>query len=249
MWRLFFNWLFPFHCVLCRESLTHEDIPYLCRKHFCSLPLNNGPRCLRCQLPFASNEKEICLDCSQGDWKLKKVVTLYRYEEPFSQTITQFKYDKKRFLICMFEALFKEHVLKIKEECESFDLVVPVPLTLLKEKERGFNQSKLLAASLSRLFQKESCSNALKRIDRIQGVSQARLKGGERRENLKNLFSAGRGATKLQGKRILLVDDVVTTGSTANECAKVLLEIGAAQVVLFALARTPLEAQLRRFSE
>lgn len=248
MWRLLLNALFPSHCVLCRDPLTQEDVPYLCQSHVRGLPLNQGPRCPRCQLPFASNEEKNCLDCGEGDWKLKKVVTLYRYEEPFSQTITQFKYDKKRFLIRTFQALFKEHVLNIKEECESFDLVVPVPLTLLKEKERGFNQSKLLAASLARLFQKESCSNALKRIDRVQGVSQARLKGEERRENLKNLFSAGRGASRLKGKRILLVDDVVTTGSTANECAKVLFEIGATQVVLFALARTPLEAQLRRFS-
>lgn len=248
MWRLLLNALFPSHCVLCRDPLTQEDLPYLCQSHVRSLPLNQGPRCPRCQLPFASNEEKNCLDCGEGDWKLKKVVTLYRYEEPFSQMITLFKYDKKRFLIRTFEALFKEHVLKIKEECGSFDLVLSVPLTLVKEKERGFNQSKLLAVSLAQLFQKDCTPKALKRADRAQGLSQARLKGNARRENLKNLFSPGSDASAIKGKKVLLVDDVATTGSTANECAKVLLEIGATQVVLFALARTPLASQLRRFS-
>jgi len=243
MFEKILSWLFPDHCVICRESLDLRDVPYLCQNHFSLLPLNVGPRCPCCQLPFALSEKENCPDCSQIDWEFKKVVSLFLYEEPLSQILTQFKYDKRRFLIRTFEALLDQHLIQIKKECEKLDLILPVPLAPVKEKERGFNQSGLFAEILAKRVGLPFLSQVLQRQSGLKQASkaQAKLTRKERIKNLENQFVLGRQAQHVLNKRVLLVDDVLTTGSTANECAKVLKDKGAEEVVVFVLARTQIK--------
>jgi ComF family protein len=113
------------------------------------------------------------------------------------------------------------------------DILVPVPLHNARLRSRGFNQSLILAEKLSKSISVPSKKQALKRVRKT--IPQSTLSGTERRKNLSGAFTADK--TQVFGKSIMLVDDVMTTGSTAQECSRALLEAGAKKVVLAVLAR------------
>jgi ComF family protein len=113
-----------------------------------------------------------------------------------------------------------------------YDLIVPVPLHRHRLKERGFNQSLLLARSIAGNFDMPVDFESLRRI-RETGP-QVNLGGAERADNVKGAFAAG---DSVKGKKVLLIDDVLTTGSTVRECAKTLLGKGALEVAVYTAAR------------
>ena len=116
----------------------------------------------------------------------------------------------------------------------SFDVIVPMPLHWFKRWQRGFNQSELLAREIGQKWN-VPVRSVVRRKKATH--SQAGLTNAKRRANVSGAFKTARGRS-LAGMRVLLVDDVVTTGATASACARVLKRAGAAQVVLLALART-----------
>jgi ComF family protein len=125
------------------------------------------------------------------------------------------------------------HLLRSLPRDEVFDYIVPVPLHWRRKWSRGFNQSELLARALSRSTG-IPVSSALRRL--IAGAAQAGLSNTARRKNVNQAFRCKAGEA-LRGKRILLLDDVMTTGSTAASCALALKGAGAARVALLTLAR------------
>ncbi|GAF80876.1 unnamed protein product [marine sediment metagenome] len=120
-------------------------------------------------------------------------------------------------------------------DMENIDLILPVPLHSVKKRQRQFNQARLLAKSLSRAFSKELKDNLLIKIK--PGPAQVNLSRTERLKNVRGAFKV-KHRLPLKDKNLLLVDDVVTTASTANECAKMLLEAGTSKVDVFSLARS-----------
>jgi len=133
---------------------------------------------------------------------------------------------------------------------EVFDLIAPVPLHWTRRLSRGYNQAALLARRVARARAVALAPGLL--VKRRRTLDQARLDAEARRRNLRGSFSIGRGwrrrgrrgsggATRpLEGLRVLLVDDVLTTGATAEACARTLKRAGAARVIVLAVARTPL---------
>lgn len=117
---------------------------------------------------------------------------------------------------------------------DKWDLIVPVPLHPVKEREREFNQAGRLGRMLSRETGIPMNATLVRRVKYTQ--TQTRLSRAARTENLQGAFAARKGA-RLQGERIVLVDDVLTTGATAGECAKVLKRMGARAVCVWTLAR------------
>ena len=116
----------------------------------------------------------------------------------------------------------------------NYDLIIPVPLHWIKEYSRGFNQAELIGRKISDKFNIPLSKTSLKRIRATP--SQIGLSLKERTNNVKGAFSA-RSSQELSGKRILLVDDVMTTGATVNECSRILLQAGAREVFVYTLAR------------
>jgi len=116
---------------------------------------------------------------------------------------------------------------------DEFDALVAVPLHIKRLREREFNQSALLCHHLSRKFNKPLLHNALTK--NRETFLQTSLSGEERRRNLKGAFSASRD---IGGMRLLLVDDVITTGATVNECSATLKRAGAKEIIVTALARS-----------
>jgi len=117
---------------------------------------------------------------------------------------------------------------------DEIDFVVPVPLHPVKLRERQFNQSEVLAAYLAKKLNKKIVKDRLKRIKYT--MPQTELKREQRLKNVNGAFRAKRDSN-FEDKTILLVDDVLTTGATLNECAKALKDAGAKRVIAFALAR------------
>lgn len=205
--------LFPPHCFICRAPLRSQDIPYLCSQHRSSLRV----------------------EVSQPN---ENVTSLLRYENDAAQLIQSFKYEKKRFLIRTFRALLEKEREHLKSRIQA-DAIVAVPLTPEKEKERGFNQAWLLAQAVAEIFGFPAVKDVLGR--KRDGVSaQATLSRAERLKNIRGNFAAGKNASAAAAKRILLVDDVITTGATSCECRRVLQSLGAAHISTFTLAATPL---------
>ena len=124
---------------------------------------------------------------------------------------------------------------RVKKQIDLSDLIlIPAPLHRIKFNQRGYNQSELIAAGLAKYLNAESANDCLFKIKSTK--DQASLKEGKRLENLKNSFLCIK-PWLITGKRVLLIDDVYTTGTTMNECAKVLKEAGAREIVGLAIAR------------
>jgi len=178
-------------------------------------PLDETGRCALCRLGLQGFDAVYSYGSYEGT--LRELVHLFKYSgvRPLSRTFGRF----------LAQALPRE---------TSFDVIVPMPLHWFKKWQRGFNQSDLLAREIGKKW-----GVPVRTVVRRQKATrpQAGLTNAKRRANMSGAFKIPRGRS-LAGMRVLLVDDVVTTGATASACARVLKRAGAAHVALLALART-----------
>lgn len=239
MFASLLNMLFPLHCFLCRRALDSKEIPYLCSAHNSQLVPIKENYCPRCSLPKLSERSDNCPDCSNFDWAFEWTRSLFLYQEPLSEIITAFKYHKKRFLFQTVQTLFNPFIETERRGTLGFQLVSAVPLHPEREKERGFNQSGLIAEFLSKKLDVPFEKKILKRVRHQNKSSQVGLSRAERLSQIKGEIKAGSKARWVQGKKVLLIDDVFTTGATAQECSRVLKSLGASKVMVLTLARTP----------
>ncbi|PIZ00393.1 hypothetical protein COY62_02795 [bacterium (Candidatus Howlettbacteria) CG_4_10_14_0_8_um_filter_40_9] len=211
---------FPKVCVGCGKIDT-----FLCPKCHSKIVRIKSPLCLGCGR--LSEKGRYCPRCKLKT-KLNGVVIAAHYEEgPLKEAIHTYKYefvyDLKNVL-----ATFLADALKREGFNEKYILTY-VPLHPKKENWRGFNQSKLLAEEVSNITGLELMENILKR--KKNNPRQIELKRRKRFENVKDIFSVNEEIVdKISGKKIILADDIITTGATLGECAKVLKENGARQV-------------------
>jgi len=239
MFQSLLNMLFPLHCFLCRRALDSKEIPYLCSAHHSQLVPIKENYCPRCSLPKLSVRSENCPDCSNFVWAFESTRSLFLYKEPLSEIITAFKYHKKRFLFQTVQALLNPFIDSERCGTLGFQLVSAVPLHPEREKERGFNQSGLIAEYLSKKLNVPFEKKILKRVRHKSISSQVGLSRAERLSQIKGEIKPGSKAKLLQGKKVLLIDDVFTTGATVQECSRVLKSLGASKVMVLTLARTP----------
>ena len=179
---------------------------------------------------FPLDETGRCALCRLGLRGFDAVYSYGSYEGTLRQLVHLFKYGGVRPLAGTFGRLMAQALPRET----SFDVIVPMPLHWFKQWQRGFNQSNDLAREIGRKWNVPVRSV----IHRKKATRpQAGLTNAKRRENMQGAFRMMRGKP-LAGMRVLLIDDVVTTGATASACARVLKRAGAAHVALLALART-----------
>lgn len=214
------------------EPVIALALPALCL--FCDKPL--PPRrkiiCSDCfdQIPTLPNEYREVLKSEIINPYFDELLVVYQFSEWFQKLIHFLKYQRYTTL-----AEYLAADLARSLENRTYDLICCVPLHPVKEKERGYNQSALLASHVARLQQWPFHPALLKRTKNT--VSQTTLHKEERQANVADAFSC---TEQLAGKNILLIDDVITTGSTLNACARVLKKCGANIVDAAALA-TPMD--------
>lgn len=234
-WRSLIRILYPANCVLCRTPLTIDEI-HLCIRCIKKIEPLKAPTCLKCARPLApyGNHRSTCSQCRSERPYYDRGFALVPYQEPVKNIFHQIKFQKKLWLIKIFSGLFERLP---SSEMRNYEMIIPVPLDSRRQRERGFNQALIIAQMLNRL----SLKNAppIKKVisKKKKTLPQSQLRREERLSNLENAFSL-RQKGIVQGKQILLVDDIFTTGATINECARILKEDGAERVDFFTIARS-----------
>ncbi|MFM8551718.1 MAG: double zinc ribbon domain-containing protein [Nitrospiraceae bacterium] len=228
--------LLPVECAGCGTALADDPVPFFCRSCWNSIVPLDGPACPRCGRPFASpvaltfSPNHLCGHCRKRCPAYTKAWSIYPYAPPLQDALRLFKYHSKVALADALGDLWQASAVP-----QGLDLMMPVPIHPSRLREREYNQSLLLADRLNRTLRLPLSFDNLIRLRPT--VPQTDLNRSARLKNLRRVFSVRRPDAILE-KRILLVDDVFTTGTTVNECAKALRKAGAADIYVCTLART-----------
>lgn len=227
----------PSDCTACGQPLTDDPTPFFCRQCWALIRPLQGPSCPRCHRPFASSFATVfsptheCHDCRSRKPHYTHVWAAYAYCPPLQNAIALFKYRGKVALADSLAALL---VRALPQRLDT-DLLIPVPLHPNRLRSREFNQSLLLADRVGAILRRPVSYRNLVRI--VDTDAQTTLPRSARLHNLRKAFAL-RIPQDVSGKRILLIDDVFTTGTTVNECARILRASGAQDVEVLALARS-----------
>ena len=231
---------FPIFCKACGATLATDDNGFFCPRCWELSPRVRRPFCTRCGRPHAgavglgTRSNFPCARCRDTPLPhVRQMLAPALYDEAVRHAILLLKFAERERLAAPLAELM---VAFAQEELvlESYDWVVPVPLYPVRERERGYNQAALLASAVAEACPRARLIHALRRT--VPTHTQSLLTGTPRRRNVKGAFSAVNAPATSNGKSVLLVDDVVTTGSTVNECAGTLLRAGAASVDVLAIA-------------
>src|SRR5438309_4444267 len=225
--------LYPPICTLCGGKTRAGE--YLCEQCEAKAMRIVAPFCQQCSEPFEGAIATVftCANCAHRTIYFDAAVAAYRGRGIVRQMIHEFKYGRKIHLRHLV-ARWLHAALDDERLCgRRFDVIVSVPLHPARQRERGFNQASLLAELLSEQTSIR-CRPLLKRIRYT--TTQTALDRSERMENLHNAFRLRKNAD-VRGLCVLLIDDVLTTGSTLSECARVLKRAGAISVHAATAAR------------
>jgi ComF family protein len=209
-------------CLLCGAA-SEDDI--LCRACAAELPRLQAPGCPRCALPTAHGET--CGRCLSAAPHFDATLAAFRYAFPLDKLIQSFKYGHRLAL----GAYFGRQLATLAGSLAA-DLIIPLPLHPGRLRQRGFNQALVLARPVGRAYRLPIDATSCRRTR--DTPAQAELAWRERVKNMRNAFHC---TADLTGKRVVLVDDVMTTGASLDECARTLKLHGAAQVTALVLAR------------
>lgn len=208
--------LFPSKCVICKCHIDQSFMLEICQSCYS-------------KLPFLSSVESNILKHS-GIF-INETYSPCHYFGVVQHSIKQFKFQSKPSLFRFWGKIAANHLKKMTNP-KDFDIIIYVPLHEKRLFERGYNQSKLLATEISKELKRPLCDKAIKRVKHTN--PQSTLTKKQRETNLLDAFIAI--PEKVRGKKILLVDDVMTTGSTLEECSKNLKVSGAKSVTAIVLA-------------
>ena len=211
-------------CVLC-GSMSHDGL--WCNPCDAALPYLNAPHCPVCALPTPSGE--VCGHCLTHPPLFGSTTAIFGYAFPLDKLIQGMKYGEQ---LALAHAFAKKMLQRI-DKSNFPDYVIAMPLHPAKLRERGFNQSLLLAATVARELKLKLLPNACQRVR--DTPPQSALPWKERKKNVRNAFSCDRD---LAGKRVALVDDVLTTGASLNALAEAVSKKGAIEISAWVVART-----------
>lgn len=223
---------FPPRCLLCNQPTARQHICPACRP---AIHRITPPFCHRCGIPHLSTvpENHRCGLCLKDHWHFDSARSLVLYQSPFAELITSFKFAGNLSVLPLFSELF-QHGVSADPPYRHTTIITPVPLSRQRLRQRGFNQSLELIRAF---FPKAGPRIRPQLLVRTRHTAPQTTKSGNaRRASLKGAFALGRNQN-VKGEKVLLVDDVLTTGTTVNECASVLRKAGASEIHVLTLAR------------
>lgn len=229
------GFIYPEACQICGAARATSDECFLCAACRASARFIELPFCERCGLPFqgAITNSFECANCRAQDLFYSKARSAILAKDQMLEVIHRYKYQRALW----FEPFLAGLLIRQAEPelaKENWTNIVPVPLHPTKQREREFNQAERLARHLSRATGIPLQTGLLRRV--VPTRTQTLLSREERQANVRRAFIVRPGA-RLAGARIVLVDDVFTTGSTTNACARVLKSAGAGEVCVWTVAR------------
>jgi ComF family protein len=231
------RFVLPVHCSICDSLLTDDPTPHFCAGCWSTIALMPAGRCSRCDRPFLSaiataySPNHVCHTCVNRPPSYTRAWTLYPYTTPLRDAICLFKYRGKVSLASPLASLMVERLPLL----DRVSVIMPVPLHSDRLRQREFNQSLLLADQIGRVLGIPVSYTNLIRTTSSQ--AQTSLSRKSRLRNLRGAFTV-RYPHEIRKQRVLLIDDVFTTGTTVNECAKSLRKAGSSDVLVLTLGRT-----------
>ena len=229
--------LYPQRCSSCATIIEEEE--GFCSHCFAHIQPITPPFCSCCGIPFATQEgpDHLCGQCLRepSPFRQARAWAYYQYGagdvQPLSTAIQKFKYNRD---LSIGKALAQLAAAFYPFTSEQYDVIIPVPLHLERLRWRGFNQALLLSKAIGGVHNVAVNPFLLERIRPT--VPQTQLTGKERRTNVQGAFIIS-SPDQVRDKRVVLVDDVYTSGATVSECAQTLTQAGAHLVDVFTLAR------------
>lgn len=218
--------LYPRHCPGCDEILYQKDwstgFCEICNEQMIRI---KEPTCLKCGKPVKKEQYEYCYDCKRKEHSFLQNQSVYLYRGPMKKAMYRLKYSNRRCYAATFaKDAYERYGSWIKEK--GIQAIVPIPMYKSKEKTRGYNQATVLAKELGKLTKLPVCEHLVVRVR--NSTPQKELNDKERKNNLKNAFKIRKSDVKL--KKILLIDDIYTTGSTMDAVSRTLTEGGIEKV-------------------
>ena len=228
--------VYPPHCVRCGRPLDDSSRPWCCGACLQDLPTLSGPTCLRCGTnvgPHADTARG-CVRCRKRVLHFGHVYGFGPYRDALRDVVLQAKSPRQAPLAALLGQLLAERLAPQADQAR-WGLIVPVPRHWSTQLWSAYNHAAVLANHVAARLQIPFSERTLVQTRRV--APQVGLRESRRFENVKDAFVA-RPGRRLAGAHVLLVDDVLTTGATASECARELLGAGAAQVSVAVVART-----------
>ena len=187
--------------------------------------------CKKCEIKIEENQ--IKLISQYKNKYFDECIHMYKYEGIIREKIIEYKFQDNAYLYKTFSKI----ILKNKKVCgilKKYDIIIPVPIHRKRKNKRGYNQTELIANFIGKQLNIKTCNDVLFKSKNI--ISQSELNKIDRRNNVKGAFII-KNEGKVNNKKILLFDDVYTTGNTVNECSKILKEARASRVGVLTIAK------------
>ena len=224
--------IYPRRCPICQQIVLPKGA-LVCGECYAELKLVEEPRCMKCGKPIGQEEREYCYDCQKRQFHYEYGYGMWIYDKKMQHSIAAFKYKNKReycdFYVSELVRHYKEKILRME-----VDVLVPVPIHTKKLRKRGYNQAALLAEGVGKQLGIPVESELLLRTKNT--LPQKALDDRERFRNLLEAFQINNQLNfDYMDKKVLLIDDIYTTGSTNEVCTNVLLGAGVERVYYISL--------------
>jgi ComF family protein len=229
------GFFYPENCRICETERATAKNGFVCPQCWQQVRFIRRPFCDRCGLPFEGDITSVfeCSNCREMEFHFSSARSAVVAKTIVLEIIHRFKYHRELW----FEPFLADLLLRAalpELRGQHWDFISPVPLHSVKEREREFNQAELLARHLSAGTNIPLNNRLLRRVSPT--MTQTRLTRQQRAENMRGAFAV-RDGVKLNGEKIILLDDVFTTGATTSACAKALKAAGAGDVCVWTIAR------------
>ncbi len=208
------------------SNLIYPPICGICGK------INKNSLCSKCEI-MLRKQLDIYINMQIEDKYFNALICGFKYEGNIRKLILDYKFHEKSYLYITFtNFLLKEK--KIFENIKNYDKIIPVPISKKRQKERGYNQSLLISKEIAKRMNLELLNNCLIKTKNI--VEQSKLNKDEREKNIQGAYEL-KNKQFINDKKILLIDDIYTTGNTVNECSKILRKGNPKEIGILTIAK------------
>ena len=215
------------------SNLLYPPICGICEK------INKDALCPKCNLELKKQSEVSILQKEEIEENIKKekyfeeLMYIFKYEGQVRKLILDYKFNEKSYLYKTFVNFLLKNE-KIFENIKKYDKIIPVPISKKRNKERGYNQSMLIVEEIANKTNLELVNNCLIKTKNI--IEQSKLNKEDRQQNIQGVYNL-QNARLIINKKILLIDDIYTTGSTVNECCKILQQANPKTIGVLVLAK------------
>ena len=195
--------------------------------------IDNKGICNKCLLKLMTLAENRIMDQWETEKNFHQLIYIFKYEGMIRKIILDYKFNEKSYIYETFvNFILKDE--KIFKKLQTYDTIIPVPISKTRMKERGYNQSFLIAKALGNKLNIHIEKNCLVKTKNV--IEQSKLNREERKQNIQNVYEL-KNKQILNNRKILLIDDIYTTGNTINECSKILKQANPKGIDVLVLAK------------